>query len=598
MNYDYLNHNDLDYGSDGALLIPGTHLSISGSKEGALYLIDNNNMGGFTTNNSSVLERLNVVSTQTPDTKNVHGTPVYYKDEYGNEYIYVWGEESLLHQYPFNRSSMLFDSLNLIQGNTTLPTGMPGSMLSVSSNGSQPGTGILWASHPINGNANWYDTPGILQAFDATDVRKELWNSNWNSKRDSIGIFAKFVPPTIANGKVYMATFSKKLNVYGLNPPPASSCTGTLPPIWQSADIGYDVYAGDVCVNNGVYTVTASGVGIGAKKDGFHYVFQSVITNTTELTIRVNSFANNTSGSKCGIMFRQNLDPGSPYVFLSMSPDGTIYSDERTTQNGSSQNLSNTSQSLPYYLRIYNNGNTYTSSYSYDGYTWYQISSVTLAMGPSSYVGIAFTNNTNNSLGTAIVDNVALKMSGVLGVNLINFNGKNVDDKNTLLSWSTSSEINNDHFEIQRSGTNTDFNTIGTVKGNGNASELHDYTFTDFAPQDGNNYYRLKQVGDDGNVTYSSIVIVRFNFKKINIYPNPAKNKIYISNNQAFSHGKNINVELMDFDGKKLLKRQFKTDGVNINTLNIPTNIANGIYIIIVTNAEGDKQGRQIFINR
>ncbi|MEO7046472.1 MAG: T9SS type A sorting domain-containing protein, partial [Ferruginibacter sp.] len=427
---------------------------------------------------------------------------------------------------------------------------------------------------------------------------KELWNSNWNSKRDSIGIFAKFVPPTIANGKVYMATFSKKLNVYGLNPPPASPCAGTLPPIWQSADIGYDVYAGDVCVSNGTYTITASGAAIGGKKDGFHYVFQNVITNSTELTIRVNSFVNNTSGSRCGIMFRQNLDQGSPYVFLSLSPDGSINSDQRTTQNGASQNISSTSQSVPYYLRIYNSGNTYTSTYSYNGYTWYPISTVTLAMGPTSYVGIAFTRNSNSSIDTAIVDNVALKMSGVLSVNLINFNGKNEDNKNTLLNWSTSSEINIDHFEIQRSSTNTDFNTIGTVKGNGSTSELHQYTFTDFAPQDGANYYRLKQVGVDGNFSYSSIIPVRFNLKKITIYPNPAQNKIYISNNQAFSKGENINVELLDFGGKTLYKRQFKTDGVNINTLNIPTKIINGMYIIIVTNIDGDKQGRQIFINR
>jgi PKD repeat protein len=58
--------------------------------------------------------------------------------------------------------------------------------------------------------------PGILHAYDAQNVTNELWNSEQLSARDSVGSFAKFVPPTVANGKVYLATFSSRLNVYGL----------------------------------------------------------------------------------------------------------------------------------------------------------------------------------------------------------------------------------------------------------------------------------------------------------------------------------------------------------------------------------------------
>ena len=124
---------------------------------------------------------------------------------------------------------------------------MPGAMLSVSSNGITAGTGILWASHPFNGDANQAVVPGILQAFDATDVSRELWNSNSNGIRDSVGKFAKFVPPTIANGKVYLATFSNNLMVYGLNAPSASICPNPLPAPWRSADIGY-VYMPGKCL--------------------------------------------------------------------------------------------------------------------------------------------------------------------------------------------------------------------------------------------------------------------------------------------------------------------------------------------------------------
>ena len=53
-NYDYLNEADRDYGINGALIIPGTHLSLSGSKDGGLYLIDNDHMGGTRIDNSNV----------------------------------------------------------------------------------------------------------------------------------------------------------------------------------------------------------------------------------------------------------------------------------------------------------------------------------------------------------------------------------------------------------------------------------------------------------------------------------------------------------------------------------------------------------------
>ena len=51
---------------------------------------------------------------------------------------------------------------------------------------------------------------------DATDLSTELWNSNVNASRDSLGSFAKFAIPTVANGKVYVPTFSNQLVVYGL----------------------------------------------------------------------------------------------------------------------------------------------------------------------------------------------------------------------------------------------------------------------------------------------------------------------------------------------------------------------------------------------
>jgi hypothetical protein len=111
--------------------------------------------------------------------------------------------------------------------------------LSISSNGSTAGTGIVWAAAPLSGNANVSTVPGQLLAFDASDLTHELWDSQQNSARDGVGNFAKFNPPTVANGKVYLPTFSQQLVVYGLlNPPDFSldpTSTGATIPAGESA---------------------------------------------------------------------------------------------------------------------------------------------------------------------------------------------------------------------------------------------------------------------------------------------------------------------------------------------------------------------------
>ena len=101
------------------------------------------------------------------------------------------------------------------QSPTPAPSGQPGGILALSANGTNAGTGIVWASFPISGDANHNVLPGILHAYDAQNISRELWNSEQNTARDSVGNFAKFVPPTVANGKVYLATFSGRVNVYG-----------------------------------------------------------------------------------------------------------------------------------------------------------------------------------------------------------------------------------------------------------------------------------------------------------------------------------------------------------------------------------------------
>jgi hypothetical protein len=219
--YDWQNleNSDLDLGSGGLMLIPGSTLAFGGGKEGIVYLVNRDNMGGLT---SSTTTNDNIIQSFRVTTDEVHGGAVWW-DGPGVSYGYLWPSSVYLQQYVFNRSAGKFTLPAFAQSPTGAPTGQPGGILALSANGTNAGTAIIWAVHQVGGDANQQVLPGILHAYSAENVGTELWNSEQLSWRDTVGKFAKFVPPTVANGKVYMATFANRLNVYGLQPPPAVS---------------------------------------------------------------------------------------------------------------------------------------------------------------------------------------------------------------------------------------------------------------------------------------------------------------------------------------------------------------------------------------
>ena len=105
-------------------------------------------------------------------------------------------------------------------GTMQAPGGMPGGRLVVSSNGTMPGTGVVWGVYPVQGNANSKVVHGALVAYDATTVLaggrlKQLFHSDAKPAND-MGNFAKYSTPVVANGKVYVGTFSNKVVQYGL----------------------------------------------------------------------------------------------------------------------------------------------------------------------------------------------------------------------------------------------------------------------------------------------------------------------------------------------------------------------------------------------
>jgi uncharacterized protein (TIGR03437 family) len=85
--------------------------------------------------------------------------------------------------------------------------------MALSVDGNAQFSAILWLTSTIDGVQN---RAGTLHAFAATNLAQELWNSDLNAARDGLGNLAKYTSPTVANGKVYVPTFSHSLMVYGL----------------------------------------------------------------------------------------------------------------------------------------------------------------------------------------------------------------------------------------------------------------------------------------------------------------------------------------------------------------------------------------------
>src|SRR6202011_5572563 len=209
-NYQFLNSIDLDYGGMGAFLIPNSSLYLTGGKDGNLYLLNKDAMGGYLPSSNQVQQVVPLGGSNT----NMHCQPTYYKGS-SKEFVYVWSENDPLRAIPFDRASNLLSPQGQVLSTAAGPTGQSGAVLSVSSSGSQDGTGIVWASYASSGDAEHAVSPGILRAFDANDVSKELWN-NQQKPRDAGGAYAKFAAPTIANGHVYLPSFSNRVVVYGL----------------------------------------------------------------------------------------------------------------------------------------------------------------------------------------------------------------------------------------------------------------------------------------------------------------------------------------------------------------------------------------------
>lgn len=184
-----------------------------------------------------------------------------------------------------------------------------------------------------------------------------------------------------------------------------------------------------------------------------------------------------------------------------------------------------------------------------------------------------------------------------LPVELLYFNVSTND--NVVLTWATATEINNDHFTIQRSEDGVTFYEIGKVDGNGNSTETITYTFTDKSIAAPIYYYRLKQVDFDGQFEYLEVKRVDTGLEKetiqMKVFPTVVKNNVL-----NYSSSQPITIQtitLLSLSGGEAVDLKGRTERTNALSYVIDANgIQKGFYLIKITTAENQNISSRIII--
>jgi hypothetical protein len=211
--------NDFDFGSGGAAVLADlpagnsvTHTLICGGKDGALYVLNRDLLGGY--GDAVAVQRINF------------GAQIFSTGAFWNNNFYLAGVEGGVSAYHWDTSIPQFT----LSSSSAHGFGWPGATPSVSAAATQ--NGIVWVL-----DARGFCTAGApgckpagLYAYDATNMSTELWDNSLSAS-DAAGNAIKFTVPTIANGKVYIGTRGNnaggadnstsvpgELDIYGLKP--------------------------------------------------------------------------------------------------------------------------------------------------------------------------------------------------------------------------------------------------------------------------------------------------------------------------------------------------------------------------------------------
>jgi hypothetical protein len=405
-------------------------------KDRAYYILDTANLGKFTPHRNNIHQYapdMTKVLREGAVTAHIHCAPVMFTDPSLGPISYVWSENDSLRGYPFDAATGKFATTPQAKLLSTdiLPQGMPGGMLAISSNGKKPGTAIVWALHPTCDDANNRTVAGTFQAFKADDLRTAIWTSEHDVMgSDDVGDFAKFCSPVIANGKVYVATFSRELAVYGLLREKANQ---RIDGKWLQADIPVPAQRstfhveGTASLSCHRFTILGAGIDIWGGSDDFHYVYQEISGGenggAVTITARVrNILTPADEWAKAGVMIRETLDADSAHAMMVITPAHGAAFQYRAGKGAQSTHVPSALEvKAPYWVRLVrapqDGSFQFTGFVSSNGTEWKPVGSTnSISMKPAALAGMAVTAHADRNndtrlqdLCTAVLDRVDLK---------------------------------------------------------------------------------------------------------------------------------------------------------------------------------------------
>lgn len=217
----------------------------------------------------------------------------------------------------------------------------------------------------------------------------------------------------------------------------------------------------------------------------------------------------------------------------------------------------------------------------WNGTMWLDLSNAATATGNtegSTITGLLPVTGTISAIALASI-------TTPLPVTLISFavqkKAAGVEGASASLQWTTSSETNSDHFEIERSQSGKNWNKIGSIESTGESAVQINYSFEDMKPLWGENLYRLRMVDKDGTFAYSRIQSMKFEGigTGLSVYPNPSTDKLIVSDHKTVAE-----IVMSSLNGNTVYKSSSFAIGSGLIDV---VSLAKGLYIVKVTRQNG-----------
>lgn len=345
------------------------------------------------------------------------------------------------------------------------------------------------------------------------------------------------------------------------------------------------------------YTVTGSTITIPAGSTSGFVTMNNITDNLYEMnvgaseiiTVTISTATNATLGSPSSATMTQNDDDTAPTVTLAANAISVA-------ENGGTAKLGITLSAVSGVPTTVNISASGTATLGAD-YTLSATSLVIPAGSLTDSITITGINDAFNEVAETVIIDIATITNGtesgtqqatvniIEGTVPVRFTSFTAASNNCSiqLSFTTAFEQNNNRFEVEWGTDGNNWQTVVTLASKGNSSMAQSYAAVHRSPINGNNYYRIKQVDNDGKTSYSAVVTLKNNCNKVvvAVAPNPFVNSFSV---QGLADQSTL--QLLDAQGRVVQRKDKCSGTVAIDAKALPA----GSYVLLVNSADGSKQ--------